>query len=100
MAAMHKWHVEEHLGIVSSLPGYRRSFRYELEGSDMELPGSAKEDGEEEAKIFVVHEVESVDETFSEDAERKGRTEWAKRIMSESKMVFGRGWKLVDEVAF
>lgn len=73
---------EEHLELVSKIPGYRRSLRYKL--SPVQTP-LTKGDGPEEVQPYLaIHEVDDVATFGSKEAEEASSTPWTEKHVKES----------------
>lgn len=86
-----RWYREEHLQMLSELPGYRRTLRYKLG------PKVAFSKGEDIVPGFLaLHEVDDVVKALkSEQLEKTNGTEWTKKVVADCEMFVARGWKLV-----
>lgn len=73
---------EEHLELVSKIPGYRRSLRYKL--SPVQTP-LTKGDGAEEVQPYLaIHEVDNVAAFGGKEAEAASTTAWTEKHVKES----------------
>jgi hypothetical protein len=88
-----KWYREEHLEMLSKIPGYRRSLRFEL-GPKMELTEP------EVGKYMGIHEMDNWDGMTSEAAVAANTTPWTTKHIQESKPFVVRGWKLIHSQGF
>ncbi|KAK5098509.1 hypothetical protein LTR70_002722 [Exophiala xenobiotica] len=84
-----KWYREEHLDMLSKMPGYRRSLRYKLG------PKTPLTQGETQPAFLAIHEVDSMDAFASEEGQAASTTEWSVKQIQESKPFIARAWKLV-----
>ena len=73
----------KHLGLLSALPGYRRSTRYK--SSDGSRP-----------RFLAIHEVDDLD-TFLAAAQPALTTEWAKKVKSAAATFDTSTWQLFLE---
>lgn len=91
-ADFEKWYREEHLDMLSELPGYRRTLRYKL---GPKIPFSK---GPDVVPAFLaIHEVDDVLKALqSEQSEKTNGTEWTKKVLGDCEMIVARGWKLVQ----
>ena len=81
-----KWYREEHLQLLSRLPGYRRSLRYKL-GPDTPLK---KEDTQ---PYLAIHCVDDVECFGSKEAETANNTPWTIQHIADSHPFIARAWK-------
>ena len=80
-----KWYREEHLDMLSKLPGYRRSLRFKL-GPDTPLTKESTQ------PYLAIHEVDNCDKAFSsKEAEAANTTPWTVKHIEESKPFIARG---------
>ncbi|KAJ7119846.1 hypothetical protein C8R44DRAFT_788973 [Mycena epipterygia] len=72
-----KWYDEEHMDLISRIPGWKRGRRYKLVDS-AQLIGNAPD--QPACKYLAIHEIDNKD--FEESAEMKHArgTEWAQRV--------------------
>ena len=80
-----KWYREEHLDLLSKLPGYRRSLRYKIG------PKTPLTRDESPPPYLAIHEVESVDAFGSKEAEAANSTPWTAKHIKESVPFIARG---------
>ena len=86
---MDKWYREEHLGMIATHPGYRRSVRYRASTTE---DGSL---GENVSPFIALHEfydVGGLEGPIKEWAE----TEWSKKILDSAKVFNVRLFKLIS----
>jgi hypothetical protein len=90
-----RWYKEEHLGLISKIPGWRRSIRYKLHKP---LPNAA----EEIADFATIHEYDSLDSTQGSEAQHMRGTEWAKKMTGPQgqKMFKVTSWERVSSVGY
>jgi hypothetical protein len=84
----HKWYHEEHLDLLSKVPGYRKSSRYVLGPA---TPLTLGEPG----KYLAIHELDSMEGLAGPEAKAANETEWTVRMLKESSIFIARIWKLV-----
>lgn len=84
-ADFEKWYREEHLSMLSRLPGYRRSLRYKLG------PTTPLTRDEAPPPYLAIHEVDSVEAFGSQEAEAANSTAWSKKHIAESRPFVARG---------
>jgi uncharacterized protein (TIGR02118 family) len=89
-----KWYRQEHLDMLSKLPGYRRSLRYTIGSKTPMTQG-------EPAKYLAIHEVDDLRTAFdSKEAEAANTTPWTAKHIGESKQFIARGWELIHSQGF
>lgn len=84
-ADFEKWYREEHLEMLSKLPGYRRSLRYKIG------PKTPLTRDEDPPPYLAIHEVESVEAFGGKEAEAANSTPWTTKHIQESKPFIARG---------
>lgn len=84
------WYNEEHVPMVSKMPGYLRCQRYQavLQEKLSTTPNRV-------SKYLTIHEVEDLAGFTSPEALASGDTEWTKEHMSKVEDFVMRGWKLI-----
>jgi len=80
---------EEHLHMLSKVPGYRRSQRYRLVRADNECP-------EKVPRFMAVHEFEHLNAQDGPELREADASPNTRRVFGNAKMVNIRGFKLVD----
>lgn len=100
---------EEHLNLLSKMPGYRRSLRYKLGPKMTAALSKGISDparGVEEKDGFIpnylaIHEVNDIGQAFtSKEAEAANVTPWTVKHIKDSKVFVARAWKLVHQEGF
>lgn len=90
-----KWYREEHLHMLSKLPGYRRSLRYKLG------PRTPLTEGDDPPRFLAIHEVDDAVKALSgKEIEDVNATEWTKKNVSESDAFIARGWRLLHKEGY
>ena len=92
-AGLNKWYEEEHLELLSKLPGYRRSARYTLG------PVSALSKTKA-SKYLAIHELDSLKGLESKEAETANTTPQSIKHITTSKVFIARGWELIHSEGF
>lgn len=88
------WYLEEHLEMLSKLPGYRRTSRYVL---GPKLPITLGEPG----RFLAIHEVDQIRAAFdSKEAEAVNATPWTVKHIKDSKVFIPRAWELLHSEGF
>ncbi|KAF2456053.1 hypothetical protein BDY21DRAFT_55168 [Lineolata rhizophorae] len=91
----HMFYEDEHLPLLTKVPGYRRTLRYEMGPRDpiltpkRDLPG-----------FFVGHEYDSLDGLAGEEMDAAMSTDLAKTVRMNSMAVIWRCWELIEGVGF
>lgn len=85
------WYRNEHLSMLSNLPGYRRSLRYKI-GPKTELTRD-----ESPPPYLAIHEIDSVDAFGSKEAEAANTTPGSKKHIAESDPFIARGELCEDD---
>lgn len=93
-ADFHKWYHEEHLAMLSKIPGYRKSERYVLG------PATPLTQGENPPRFLAIHELESLDGLAGPEIQAANETEWTVRMLKESSVFIPRTWRLVHEEGY
>jgi hypothetical protein len=89
-----RWYREEHLEMLSKLPGYRRSSRYIL---GPKLPITLGEPG----RFLAIHEVDQIKTAFdSKEAEAANTTPWSVKHITKNKIFIPRAWELLHSEGF
>jgi hypothetical protein len=91
-ADLDKWFREEHIPLLSKVPGYHRSTRYKW------LPKKTFNRAEPPPAYLTLHEVDNVDCLSSEEAKTANNTAWTVRQVKESEKVIARAWTVVAKV--
>lgn len=94
-AGLNKWYSEEHLELLSKLPGYRRSARYTL--GPLPPSGFSKTKA---SKYLAIHEVDSLKAFDSKEAETANTTPQSIKHITTSKVFIARGWELIHSEGF
>lgn len=90
-----KWYREEHLELLSKIPGYRRTVRYSA-GAPTPM---TKADPVPSA--LAIHEFEDAGKAFAtKELAAASDTEWTKKHMKESDPYVARGWRLIASEGF
>jgi hypothetical protein len=89
-----RWYREEHLDMLSKVPGYRRSQRYKIGNP---VPGLTQG---EPTKFFTIHELDHFDGMTGPEATALNTTEWTQKNISESKVFVVRGFENVFAEGF
>lgn len=92
---LNKWYEEEHLELLSKMPGYRRSLRYTI---GPPVPEALRKT--EPAKYLAIHEVDSLSAFDSKEAEKANTTPWSVKHITGSKVFIPRGWELIHKEGF
>lgn len=79
------WYRDEHLNMLSKLPGYRRSLRYKLG------PKTPLTRDESPPAYLAIHEIDSVRCFGGKEAEAANSTPWTKKQLEESREFVARG---------
>lgn len=91
---LEKWYREEHLEMLSKMPGYRRSLRYIL---GPRTPLTLGEPG----KFLAIHEVDDMDAaSSSEESKAAITTPWSVKHIKGSKLFIVRRWALIHSEGF
>jgi antibiotic biosynthesis monooxygenase (ABM) superfamily enzyme len=92
-----KWYHEEHLDMLHSIPGHRRSQRY-VSGPEVPKLGQLTK----APKYLAIHEYDSLDEFFNNgpEVQKTNGTEWTKKHIQDSDMNAFRMFELVKPVGF
>ncbi|KAJ7472048.1 hypothetical protein FB451DRAFT_1251762 [Mycena latifolia] len=77
-----KWYDEEHMGLVSQIPGWKRGRRYKLVGYQ-NIPGQFMAD-QPVSKYLAIHELDNNDFEQSAEIKHARGTEWARRVMQNA----------------
>ncbi|KAK3723300.1 hypothetical protein LTR37_002023 [Vermiconidia calcicola] len=88
-----KWYREEHLEMLSKLPGYRRSLRYRI-GPDTPLTKS------ETQPYLAIHEIDDVSAFGGKEAEAANTTPWTVKHIEQSKPFIARAFKKIMEQGY
>jgi hypothetical protein len=88
------WYRQEHLHMLSKIPGYRRSLRYEL-GPPVPVLGVG-----DPAEFLTVHEFDSLSGMNGPEAAECNSTEWTGRQIKEAKIFIVRAFKIVHAEGF
>jgi hypothetical protein len=83
-----KFYHEEHLGMLSKVPGYRRSQRYQLISTRENAPKNVP-------KFMAVHEFEHLNALDGPELREADASPNTIRVFGNAKMVNIRGFKLV-----
>ncbi|KAH7121705.1 hypothetical protein EDB81DRAFT_952363 [Dactylonectria macrodidyma] len=86
---LHSWYKEEHLGMLSEIPGYCRSSRYEIG------PRTDYTFGEKLPKFIANHYFTSLDGFATPIGEAVSLTPWSQKVITTSPIFVLRGWDLV-----
>lgn len=89
-----KWYREEHLNMLSKLPGYRRSLRYKLG------PKTKLTKGDFQPDYLAIHEIDDLSGFGGKEAEAAITTPWTVKHIEDSEVVIVRGWKLLHTEGF
>ncbi|KAF2169027.1 hypothetical protein M409DRAFT_21038 [Zasmidium cellare ATCC 36951] len=90
-----KWYREEHLAMMSKVPGFIRALRYKLG------PKAPLTKDEDPPTYLAIYEVDDVKAYLAHEAAvAAGGTEWSKRHMKESRAFVARGWVRVCAEGF
>ncbi|KAK5064437.1 hypothetical protein LTR84_000270 [Exophiala bonariae] len=93
-ADLDKWYQEEHLEMLSKMPGYRRSSRYVL---GPKTPITLGEPG----RFLALHELDDLHAaSFSEESAAANTTPWSVKHIQGSKVFIARGWELLHSEGF
>lgn len=90
----HKFYHEEHLGMLSKVPGYRRSQRYQLITTRAEKDTRAK-GPKNVPKFMAVHEFDHLNALDGPELREADASPNTIRVFGNAKMVNIRGFKLV-----
>jgi hypothetical protein len=85
-----RWYREEHLNMLNTLPGYRRSQRYKI-GNPVPVLTRG-----EPTKFFAIHELDHFDGMSGPEAHATNNTEWTKKHVAEAKVMIVRGFEKVQ----
>ncbi|KIW12294.1 hypothetical protein PV08_09571 [Exophiala spinifera] len=88
-----RWYREEHLDLLSRLPGYRRSLRYVL-GPKMPITEG------DPSRYLTIHEVDDVHAFDGKEAEAANATAWTAKHIGEAKVFIPRMWRKITELGF
>lgn len=90
-----KWYREEHLDMMSRVPGFIRALRYKL---GLKTPLTK---GEDPPTYLAIYEVDDAMSFISHEASAAaGATDWSKKHMAGSKAFVVRGWQRVHAEGF
>jgi hypothetical protein len=84
-----RWYREEHLDMLSKMPGYRRSQRYKIGPAVPVLTRG------EPTKFLTIHELDSFDGMSGEQSQALNNTEWTKKHVATAKVMIIRGFERV-----
>lgn len=87
------WYRQEHLDLLSKLPGYRRSLRYVIGPTTPLTQG-------EPPKYLAIHEVDNVHAFDGKEAEAANTTPWTTKHIKEAKTFIPRMWEKVYSQGF
>ncbi|KIV94543.1 hypothetical protein PV10_02299 [Exophiala mesophila] len=90
---LNKWYEEEHLELLSKLPGYRRSARYTL--GPVSVLSTTKA-----SKYLAIHELDNLKGLGSKEAETANTTPQSIKHITTSKVFIARAWELVHSEGF
>ena len=90
-----KWVREEHLDMLSKMPGYRRSSRYVL-GPKSQFSAS----GSEPNKYLTVHEIDNIRAFDSQEVQAASVTPWSTKHLTGSKSIVVRGWEMLHSEGY
>lgn len=89
----HTFYREEHLMMLSRVPGYRRSQRFELIEAEANAPTNAP-------RFMAVHEFENLDSTDGQELREADASPNTIRVFGNAHMVNIRGFKLIKGFGF
>jgi antibiotic biosynthesis monooxygenase (ABM) superfamily enzyme len=89
-----KWYREEHLDMLSKVPGYRRSQRYRI-GAPVPVLTRG-----EPIKYLTVHEFDHLDGMGGPESQALSTTEWTKKNVAGAKAMIVRGFERVFAKGF
>ncbi|KAK4941666.1 hypothetical protein LTR10_018405 [Elasticomyces elasticus] len=87
------WYRQEHLDLLSKLPGYRRSLRYVIGPKAFNTQG-------EPPKYLAIHEIDDVHAFDGKEAEAANTTPWTTKHLKEAKTFIPRMWEKVYSKGF
>ena len=87
------WYRQEHLNLLSKLPGYRRSLRYVIGPKTPITQG-------EPPKYLAIHEIDNVHAFDGKEAEAANTTPWTTKHIEEAKTFIPRMWEKVYSQGF
>ncbi|KAJ9503579.1 hypothetical protein H2202_000718 [Exophiala xenobiotica] len=87
------WYRQEHLELLSKLPGYRRSLRYVIGPKTPLTQG-------EPPKYLAIHEVDNPQAFDGKEAEAANTTKWTVKHINEAKTFTPRMWQRVTAEGF
>ena len=87
------WYRQEHLNLLSKLPGYRRSLRYVIGPKTYITQG-------EPPKYLAIHEIDNVHAFDGKEAEAANTTPWTTKHIQEAKTFIPRMWEKVTSQGF
>lgn len=91
---LNRFYNEEHLEMLSKIPGWRRTLRYKLTKAEA---GAASELGE----YVAVHEYDHLDALQGPEAQAMRGTKWAKRMTGkDAKFMKVEAWERVSSNGF
>jgi hypothetical protein len=90
----HKWYREEHLDMLSKVPGYRRSQRYKV-GTPVPVLTRG-----EPTKYLVIHEFDYLKGMGGSEAQALNNTEWTKKHIADAKVMIIRAFKRIFAEGF
>jgi len=76
---MHDWYEDEHIPLLSKVPGWLRSTRWEL--LDVKGANMREVDASKVSRFLAVHEWESEEVFGTKESKRATSTEWRERVM-------------------
>ncbi len=82
MDDFHAWYYEEHIPMLSKVPGWLRSSRWELEPDQLRPGGVKDKDGKPVSPFLAVHEWTSTDVFKLPEHKAATQTPWRDRIMA------------------
>lgn len=89
-----KWYREEHLDLLSKVPGYRRSQRYKIG-----VPVPILTRGTP-VKFLTVHEFDFLSGFAGPEASKLNGTEWTKRQVGDAKVMIVRAFEKIHAEGF
>ncbi|KAI9708038.1 MAG: hypothetical protein M1820_004242 [Bogoriella megaspora] len=88
-----RWYREEHLPMLSKVPGYRRSHRYIIGPRTVLTTG-------EPPNYLAIHSFDHFNALDGPEALAGNTTPWTVKHVSESKVFIARGWKLLGSAGY